>query len=501
MSAAHLYRTLVIDDDVCIHKIFGSMLSPALIQPPPVNPLGAAAADAAHPRATFPVFEIDSAFSGEQGLAYVQKALAEKRPYAMAFVDMRMTTGWDGIQTIGEIWKECSDLQIIICTAHTDFTWHDIIKQFGHTDRLLVLKKPFEVMDVRQLAYALAEKWNLFNQARSHLQRLQKLVTRRTAKLRKTNLSLQHKIAQLKKAQEEQQQAEQQRRMMEMQLRQAQKLESVGHLAAGIAHEINTPTQYIGDNIRFLEKSFARVIPLLRRQEPLLRAVKAGEPTAALVAEVEQTLAQCDLEFLLAETPRAIEQSLEGIHNVARIVRAMRDFSHPGTGEKIEIDLNQAVENTLVVAANEWKYVATLVKDLQPDLPHVLALPGELNQVILNLVVNAAHAIADVVGDGSGGKGTITISTRRCGDWAEIHVRDTGTGIPEEIRDKVFDPFFTTRPIGKGTGQGLAIARSVIVGRHNGALSFQTRVGIGTLFTIRLPIQAAHADQPAREAA
>jgi signal transduction histidine kinase len=364
-----------------------------------------------------------------------------------------------------------------------------------------MLKKPFEVMDVRQLAYALAEKWNLFNQAKTHLQRLQKLVAERTDKLRRTNLCLQSEIARHKKAQAEQKQAELERHLMEIQLRQAQKLESVGRLAAGIAHEINTPAQYISDNIRFLQRSFDRIHPLLRQHQTLLRAVKAGAATPALLAGMEQALAECDLDFLIAETPRAVEQSLEGINGVSRIVHAMRDFSHPGTGEKVPIDLNQAVESTLVVAANEWKYVANLVKDFQPGLPPVLALPGELNQVILNLVVNAAHAIADVVGDGSKGKGTITLSTRLCGDWDQIQVGDTGTGIPETIRDKVFDPFFTTRPVGKGTGQGLAIARSVIVGRHNGTLSFQTQVGVGTVFTIRLPLQAALAPQAAREAA
>lgn len=501
MRAPHPYRTLVIDDDEGIHEIFASMLSRELIQPSSIVSDDLATPVEAFAHDSFPIFEINCAFSGEQGLACVQKALAENRPYAMAFVDMRMNSGWDGIQTIGHLWKECADLQIIICTAHADFTWHDIIKRFGHTDRLLLLKKPFEVMDVRQLAYALAEKWNLFNQAKSNLERLQKLVTARTAKLRMTNQSLQHEIARHKKAQAEQKQAEQERRMMEIQLRQAQKLESVGHLAAGIAHEINTPTQYLGDNIRFLEKSFASINPLLRQHERFVRAAKAGAATPELIAEMEKNLAQCDLKFLTEETPKAIEQSLEGILSVTRIVRAMRDFSHPGTGEKVPIDLNQAVENTLLVAANEWKYVATLVKEFQPDLPPVLVLPGELNQVILNLVVNAAHAIADVVGDGSKGKGTITIATRLAGDWAEIAVRDTGTGIPEGIRDKIFDPFFTTRPVGKGTGQGLAIARSVIVGRHHGTLSFQTQVGVGSVFTIRLPMQAGLADPGAREAA
>jgi signal transduction histidine kinase len=295
--------------------------------------------------------------------------------------------------------------------------------------------------------------------------------------------------------------AEREHRLMEIQLRHAQRLESVGHLAAGIAHEVNTPAQYIGDNIRFLQKSFGQFNRLLRRQADLLRAVKDHSVTGELVADIEEATRQCDLDFLLAETPRAIEQSLEGVQNVTRIVRSMRDFSHPGTGDKVPVDLNQAVESTLVVAANEWKYVATLVKDLQPDLPPVLCLPGELNQVVLNLVVNAAHAIAGVVGDGSKGKGTLTVSTRRCGDNVEIQVGDTGTGIPEAIRDKVFDPFFTTRPVGQGTGQGLSIARHVVVGRHNGSLSFQTQEGAGTVFTIRLPLQPAAQMQEKKEAA
>ncbi len=289
--------------------------------------------------------------------------------------------------------------------------------------------------------------------------------------------------------------------MMEIQLRHAQKLESVGQLAAGIAHEINTPTQYIGDNIRFLQQSFARMAPLLRQHERLLAAIQANAATPELVAGLEEALRECDLNFLIAETPRAIEQSLEGVHSVTRIVHSMKDFSHPGSGEKIPIDLNQTVESTLVVAANEWKYVANLVKDFQPDLPRVLCLPGELNQVILNLVVNAAHAIAGVIGGEPRQKGTITIATRRDGDWAEIQVADTGTGIPEAIRDKVFDPFFTTRPVGEGSGQGLAIARNVIVGRHNGTLTFQTQDGIGTVFTIRLPIHPVPSAQPEEKAA
>jgi len=494
VSATEPYRTLIIDDDACVHELFANMLSRGLIRSPHSQPAAPAMPAEAFAAADFPVFEVDSAFGGEEGLECVRKALAEKRPYTMAFVDMRMKTGWNGIETITHIWRECSDLQIIICTGHADLTWHDIIKRFGHTDRLLMLKKPLNVMDVRQMAYALAEKWNLFNQARSHLERLQKLVAERTAKLQESNESLQRKIL-------EQKQAEQERRMMEIQLRHAQKLESVGQLAAGIAHEVNTPAQYIGDNIRFLRQSFAQLTSLLRQYERLLGAVKQNAPTPELVAGLEQAARQCDLDFLLAETPRAIEQSLEGVNSVTRIVHSMRDFAHPGSEEKVPIDLNQTVESTLVVAAHEWKYVANMVKDFQPGLPRVLCLPGELNQVILNLVVNAAHAIAEKAGGDAGPKGTITISTRQHGDWVEIQVADTGTGIPEAIRDKVFDPFFTTRSVGEGTGQGLAIARNVIVGRHNGTLTFQTQDGVGTVFTIRLPIHPAQASQPEEKAA
>jgi signal transduction histidine kinase len=288
---------------------------------------------------------------------------------------------------------------------------------------------------------------------------------------------------------------------MEIQLRHAQKLESVGQLAAGIAHEVNTPTQYIGDNIRFLQQSFARITPLLRQHEQILRALQDNSATPALAASMRRALEECDLNFLIEEMPRAIEQSLEGIHSVARIVHCMKDFSHPGSGDKIPTDINHAVESTLVVCANEWKHVANMVKHLQPGLPRVPCLPGELNQVILNLVVNAAHAIAGVLGAEPREKGAITISTSQDGDWVDIQVADTGTGIPEAIRDKVFDPFFTTRPVGQGSGQGLAIARNVIVGRHNGTLTFQTQERIGTVFTIRLPIHPAPAAQPAEEAA
>ncbi len=271
------------------------------------------------------------------------------------------------------------------------------------------------------------------------------------------------------------------RRNMESQLRHAQKLEAIGRLSAGIAHEINTPTQYVGDNVRFLKDAFTDVVGLLD---------KLGEGTSG--RRLADATAAVDLGFLTEEIPRAIQAALEGVERTASIVRALREFSHPAES-KMAVDLNRAIESTITVARNEWKYVAELVSDLDPDLPAVPCLPGEFNQVILNLIVNAAHAIDERLGKGSDTKGTITISTRQEGAWAEIRVADTGAGIPENIRHRIFDPFFTTKEVGKGTGQGLSIAHAVVVQKHGGTIAVASEVGTGTTFVIRLPLEEAAA--------
>ncbi len=281
------------------------------------------------------------------------------------------------------------------------------------------------------------------------------------------------------------------RKILESQLGQSQKLEAIGQLAAGIAHEINTPTQYVGDNIRFMQESFTDMAALLEKYRKLLEKVKADGAHSELVAEIEATMEETDVDFVVEELPAAIEQSLEGVGRVSAIVRAMKEFSHPGVEEKSAVDINKAIESTTTVARNEWKYVADMETDFAPDLPPVPCFAGELNQVILNIIVNAAHAISDRVGDGSGGKGTITISTRRDGDWVEIRISDTGTGIPEAARSKIFNPFFTTKDVGRGTGQGLAISHSVIVEKHRGSITFETETGKGTTFIIRLPLDPA----------
>ena len=267
---------------------------------------------------------------------------------------------------------------------------------------------------------------------------------------------------------------------LERQLAQTQKLESIGHLAAGVAHEINTPIQYIGDNGKFLEDAFRDLLQFVASDGTL-----ASNGSGMLPSQRE--LNQGVLDYLRAEIPKALEQLLEGVDQVARIVRAMKEFSHPGPIEKMPVDINRAIESTVLISKNEWKYVADVRTDLDASIPPVPCVAGEFNQVILNLIVNAAHAIGDVV-RASGGKGVIQIGTRQDGRYAEIRITDTGCGIPEAMQSKVFDPFFTTKPVGQGTGQGLAIAHSVIVQKHGGLITLESEVGRGTTFVIKLPM-------------
>ncbi|MEV6596283.1 ATP-binding protein [Actinoplanes sp. NPDC051346] len=273
------------------------------------------------------------------------------------------------------------------------------------------------------------------------------------------------------------------RHRLELELRHAQKLESVGRLAAGIAHEINTPIQFVGDNVRFLDTAFVDLERLSGAYRELAAAVQDDGDVEAALRNVEQVASDIDVEFVMEEVPIAVSQTLEGVNRVAHIVRAMKAFGHPGTEEKSRADLNEAIQNTIAVANNEIKYVADLETDLG-DLPLVHCHLGDINQVVLNLIINAAHAI----GAADRGRGTIRVNTRLDGDYAVIEVADTGTGVPPEIADKLFDPFFTTKEVGTGTGQGLALVRTLVSDRHGGTIDFTTTVGVGTVFTVRLPV-------------
>ena len=278
------------------------------------------------------------------------------------------------------------------------------------------------------------------------------------------------------------------RDVAEVELRQAQKLESVGRLASGIAHEINTPIQFVGDNVRFLQDAFAELQQVLRKFHELCKSTHELRSGQQFAIELDRIAAESDSAYLLKEIPKALGQTIDGIERVVTIVRAMKEFAHPESKGMAPADLNKALANTLTVARNELKYVAEIETEFG-ELPPVLCSVSDMNQVFLNLLVNAAHSIADVVKD-SGKKGKIRVSTSPEGATAVIAISDTGTGIPESIRERIFDPFFTTKEVGRGTGQGLAIARSVVE-RHKGTLTFETEVGKGTCFYVRLPITAS----------
>jgi two-component system NtrC family sensor kinase len=577
-------RILVIDDNPAIHEDFRKILA-APVESGDFEDISNELFGPDTEKAKPSGFELESAFQGQEGLERVKRAVASARPYAMAFVDVRMPPGWDGVETTAKLWEAYPDLQVVICTAYSDYAWDEMIAKVGQSDRLVILKKPFDNIEVLQLANALTEKWRLLQFAKLKIDGLEQAVAARTQQLRQSeerfkklcnfspfgifetdpagrcsytnprwneisgrssedNLGLgwsqaihpeeRHATLSAWKVAADagrewsneirlltptgeirwgqvvtapmfsasgallgyvgsveditaRKCIENERNVIEVQLRHAQKLEAIGQLAAGIAHEINTPTQYIGDNTRFVRDAFGDFGKLLEKYEALLEACRRQAVSPQAIAELDAARQAADLDYLIGEVPKAIQQSLEGVERVATIVRAMKEFSHPGNAQKTAVDLNHAIDSTITVARNEWKYVAELVTQFDPALPPVPCLAGEFNQVILNLIINATHAIADVIGDASKGKGTITVSTRRCGEWAEIRIQDTGAGIPEKIRGRIFEPFFTTKGVGKGTGQGLAISHSVVVDKHGGTIAFETEVGKGTTFIIRLP--------------
>jgi len=274
---------------------------------------------------------------------------------------------------------------------------------------------------------------------------------------------------------------------------QLRKLEAVGQLAAGIAHEINTPTQFIGDNLRFLKESLGPLLAALQASNQILNATKA---TLSLIQEVDPSFDAGHISYLGEEIPKALDQSLEGVQRVAMIVRAMKEFSNPGMEKKVPSDIHRAIENTVLISRGEWKDVAEVRTSFDPSMPLVPCIPDEFNQVILSLLINAAQAIRSL-GDEGKATGVITVTTLWNEPWVEIRVSDTGPGIPMNLRHRIFEPFFTTKDVGKGTGQGLYIANVSVVKKHGGTLTFECPPGQGTTFLVRLPAKDKPAEKPA----
>jgi len=320
---------------------------------------------------------------------------------------------------------------------------------------------------------SLAEALRLSNEINGLNGRLEELVAERTRELDEANVRLERE--------------KRERERIEAELRLAHRLEAVGQLASGVAHEINTPIQYIGDSVQFLNEAY---VDLVKLYPGYLEAARALDDAGhhGIAHKLDALRDEVDADFLFEQVPKAFARTFDGLNHVANIVRAMKAFAHPGQESLAPADLNEAISNTIAVARNEYKYVADVETELAKDLPGGECMIGELNQVFLNLIVNAAHAVAEGV-EGTARRGHIRVRTYVVPETASvaIEISDDGTGIPEENKVRIFDPFFTTKPVGKGTGQGLTIALSIIH-KHSGKLEVQSALGEGTTFKITLPI-------------
>jgi two-component system NtrC family sensor kinase len=456
-------RVLVIDDNHAIHEDFRHILC---VETPGValhdlesTLLGDDAKTVGPER-----FEVDSAFQGEEGLAMVQAAMLEGRPYAMAFVDMRMSSGWDGVDTVSRIWKDYPELEVVICTAHVDDSWDDTIASLGRTDKLLILKQPFDRVVVRQLASSLTAKWSLAQQVDREVRELESTIVTRNNELERQKSSLEDALGKLQRTQS--------------QLFQADKLASIGQLAAGIAHEINNPMGFISSNLNSLGHYVQDVRAVLAAYEHLLDESQRFSDLTPLSEEVRRVCVEKDIAYILSDLDNLVSESVEGAQRVRQIVADLRDFSHINSPQAGPEDLNDLLDKTINVAWNELKYRTKLVREYS-DIPAVMCYGGKLAQVFLNLLVNAAQAIEE--------HGTITIRTGQDEAFVWVEVSDTGCGIPQENLHRIFDPFFTTKEVGKGTGLGLHLAYTTVQA-HEGRIQVQSEPGIGSTFRIELPI-------------
>lgn len=464
-------RILVIDDLPAIHGDFRKILARR-----DQKAAALAAAEAAlFGCATDPVTasvscEVDSAEQGQAGLERVRRAVAEGRPYSVAFVDVRMPPGWDGVETTQHLWQADPHLQVVICTAHSDYSWEDMVARLGQTDQLLILKKPFDTMEVRQLAAALMAKWTLGQLARQRVDRLEQRVRERTKELQRQKDHLEDALVRLQE--------------VHAQLLQADKMASIGQLAAGVAHEINNPIGFISSNLNSLGRYVTDLTRVLKADEQLLLATLRGDPAAKdRAAETEKLRQDVDVAYLLSDIEALVAECVEGTQRVRQIVADLRDFSHIDSPDLADEDINHLLDKTINVCWNELKYKTQVVREYG-ELPPTRCYGGKLGQVFLNLLVNAAQAIQE--------RGTITVRSGHDGGRVWVEIVDTGYGIPPENLKRIFDPFFTTKDVGKGTGMGLHLAYK-IVEAHEGRILASSTIGHGSTFRVEVPVAGPRA--------
>ncbi len=417
-------RVLVIDDTPSIHQDFHRLLSggqdseslaelrASLFGANPLRPKGYR-------------FEVDSAYQGEEGLQRVRTALDEGRPYAVAFVDVRMPPGMDGVETTERLWREDPDLQVVLCSAYTDYSWEELVQRLGISQRLLILHKPFDSIEMRQMAHSLAEKWELLRRDRRQL-----------AELEQAN-------ARLRRETEE-------RMRLELQLAQAQKLEALGRLAAGLAHEVNNPLSFIMANLNHVQRE--------------LKALTVAQP-----------------EDLVEELQETCRDALHGCERIQRLVQDVRGFSRGKSLPPEPVVLDVVLKDALAMA-NLAQVPGLQVEWESGAVPPILADEHGLGQVFLNLFINAVHAVAN-----GPAEPRIRVATGLHADGrVRVEIQDNGPGITSENLRHIFEPFFTTKPPGVGTGLGLFICHGIITG-FGGELSVESPPGQGATFRVLLP--------------
>jgi len=387
-----------------------------------------------------------------------------------------MPPGWDGIETISRIWRESPDIQIVVCTAYSDYSWEEMIDKLGRTDRLLILKKPFDPIEVLQMANALAKKWELTRDLNSRMKDLEATVAERTNNIAEKNLELEETLAKLQQT--------------NAHLLQSEKMASIGVLAAGVAHEINNPISFVRGNLEILGDYVKNIKEVLFLYEKLYSNWLSlnDEPTPEL-KEVRRALESTDIDYIITDIGSLVAESSEGAERVVQIVRNLKEFSHVDGNETTMENLNEILNKTISLAWNEIKYKAEVVCEYAEIAP-IECRAGKLGQVFLNIIVNAAQAIA--------GKGLITIRTGQTEKTAWAEIQDNGMGISPENLNRIFDPFYTTKEIGKGTGLGLHISRN-IVEAHGGEIRVQSDGETGTAFRVELPFEIPKDDDNLKE--
>jgi two-component system, NtrC family, sensor kinase len=448
MSSMHAaaHRILVIDDTPAIHQDFRRILSTAASHVA-LEALEAALFDKPTSRPPTHHFEVDSAFQGEEGLARVREAAREGRPYAMAFVDVRMPPGMDGVETTVRLWQEDGELQVVLCSAYADYSWEQMVERLGISQRLLILRKPFDNVEVRQLAHSLVEKWELLRRERMRVEELAKSVVARTRELEAANARLR-------------QEAEDRARL-EARLAHVRTLEALGQLAAGLAHEVNNPLSFVISNLNHIRKE--------------LHALTHGR----LSSEQQELLEAC-------------EDALMGTERIRRVVQDVKLFATREPLHAGAVDLRTVLEEAITLASHSLVPRIQLVRALEP-VPAVWATEHRLIQVFLNLLINAAQAL-----ECGTAEPRIHLATGLHEDGrVRVEIQDNGPGIASQHLQHLFEPFFTTKPAGVGTGLGLSICQGIVTGL-GGEILVESSPGQGATFRVLLPqAQSARESAPA----